>query len=250
MRVWLVLGVVGLNALHYIVPLVYHRRVLLDDPTWLSYATRLDLLAIRETLPMYAFSLLMLTATGAGVLHRVYRMRALLDAPRPEEYLCVGLSIAFSVLLVPGGVDRGLQWMLIPALFNFGVVVSYPCRGPARLRPSSLSLWIAGALFTTQMTSGASNVGGRPPCCTAELETLHQMSCFLSFALGFPMLACIRTHLVAASLLSALALLALFSVTLDLEGRAGAVQPQYFAEFVGHTALLLATVLGTTRMVE
>ena len=102
----------------------------------------------------------------------------------------------------------------------------------------------------TQMASGVSNVSGSSPCCIAELETLHEMSCLLTFALWFPMVVCIRTHLVAVSLLNALALLALLGVTFGFEERAGAVRPQYFAEFVGNTALLLATVLGTTRVLE
>ena len=245
MRVELVLAVLGLNALHYIVPLLHHRYVLLDEPTWLSEATRLDFLAVRETLPMYALSILMLTATGGGVLRQVYRMRALLDTPYPEEYLCVGLSVAFSALVVVGGVERGLRWMLIPALFNFGVVVSYPCRGAARLRPSLLALWIAGGLFVTQIVSGASNVDG-----DAAWETLHHASCLLALALSFPMLACVRTHLAVASLLNALAVLALLVVSLELEERVGVVRLGYAAEAAGHTSLLLAIVLGMSRMVQ
>ena len=129
--------------------------------------------------------------------------------------------------------------MMIPTLLNFGVVVSYPCRGPTRLRPSSLALWNASALLVAQLASGASNVDGE------AWETLHETSCVLAVALAFPMLTCIRTHLVVASLLNALALFSLLIVSLgDL------VQLRYAAEFTGHTALLLATVLGTTRMVE
>lgn len=247
MNAWLIFGIVGFNTVQYLVPLAFHRLVLNRDPAWMSYATYVDLLAVRETIPMYALSVLLLFASGAGVCHRVRRMRALMEAPDLIEYVCLGLPVAFALLWTFNGGKFGTQWWLLaPAIYNLGVIVSYPCRPSARRRPSSLLVWVSGALFASQVASGASNVHGGPPWAS----TFHQISSWLAFMFGFPLIACLRSHDASPALLSAAALVALFSVTLDLEGYSGAIQPKYFAEFVGHTALLLAFVLGSVRMLE
>jgi len=245
MSVWLVFGIVGANIVHYLVPLAYHRLVLNHDPVRMARATHVDLLSVRETVPMYAFSVLVLFATGVGVFYRVRRMRALLDTPYSTEYVCVGVPVAFALLWLFIGSDPGLQdWSLAPAVYSFGVIVSYPCRPSARRRPSRLLVWLAGAFFASQMASGLSNLSRGP----LWASTLHTISSWLAIMFEFSIIACLRSHDASPAMLSAGALVAFFSLTLDLEGYSGAVSLRYFAEFVGHTTLILAFVLGSVRM--